>query len=80
MLGLRARSNAPYYLLNEDAMQFTTTNWYSLIVELNTTEETRDVESVQSGKAQSTKILKNGVLYIKHNGTMYDVQGKRLKN
>ncbi len=80
MLGLRARSNAPYYLLNEDAMQFTTTNWYSLIVELNTTEETRDVESVQSGKAQSTKILKNGVLYIKHNGTMYDVQGKRVKN
>ena len=35
--------------------------------------------NVQSDKVQSTKVIENGVLYIKHNGTTYNVQGVKVK-
>lgn len=34
---------------------------------------------VQGDKVQCTKILRDGVLYIMYNGTMYNVQGQRLR-
>ena len=37
-----------------------------------------EVES-QKSKVESTKFLRDGVLYIMHNGTLYDVQGQRVK-
>ena len=36
-------------------------------------------EDVQSDKVQSTKVLENGVLYIKYKGTKYNVQGIRIE-
>ena len=35
--------------------------------------------NVLSDDVQSTKILRNGQLYIRYNGTMYNVQGKIVK-
>jgi hypothetical protein len=37
---------------------------------------TTDIENVQGDKVQSTKVLRDGQLYLMYNGTMYDVQGK----
>lgn len=37
------------------------------------------VENVQGDKVQSTKVLENGVLYIKYKGTKYSVQGIRVE-
>lgn len=37
------------------------------------------VENVQGDKLQSTKVFENGVLYIKHNGIKYNVQGQLCK-
>ena len=37
------------------------------------------VENVQTNEVQTTKILRNGQLYIMYKGTMYNVQGARVK-
>lgn len=37
------------------------------------------VEEVQTDKAQRTKVLRNGQLYILYKGQMYDIQGRRVK-
>ena len=37
------------------------------------------IENVQSDKVQSTKVLRNGMLYILHNGQMYDVMGRMME-
>lgn len=50
-VGLRARSNAPYYLLQEDAMQFTTTNWYSVIAVLDTDGQTTAIDNTNAQSA-----------------------------
>ena len=81
MVGVRAQSKAPYYLLNEDAMQFTTTNWYSLIVELDTTDQTTTgIEATPANTTKAEKILRNGQLLIRHNGTLYNALGGSIEN
>ena len=35
--------------------------------------------NVQSDDVQCTKVIENGVLYIKHNGKIYNVQGEKVK-
>ena len=37
------------------------------------------VEKVQSDNGQCTKVLRDGKLFIQYNGTMYDVQGKKVR-
>ena len=37
------------------------------------------IEDAQSNKVQCTKVLRDGVLYIMNNGTMYNVQGQKVK-
>jgi len=37
------------------------------------------VGNVQGDKAQCTKVIENGVLYLKYEGRMYNVQGVRVK-
>ena len=74
-VGLRARSNAPYYLLNEDAMQFTTTNWYCVIAVLKTQDQATAVENVESENGKAVKFIQNGQLYIRYNGRTYNVLG-----
>ena len=37
------------------------------------------IDNVQSDNVQSTKVLRDGQLYILYNGTMYNVQGVRVK-
>jgi len=41
-------------------------------------EET-GIENVQGNDVQCTKVLKNGVLYLKYKGTTYDVQGHVIR-
>ena len=36
-------------------------------------------EEVQGDKVQCTKVIKDGKLYLMYKGTMYDIQGKRVK-
>lgn len=40
---------------------------------------TTGLGEVQGDKVQSTKVIENGVLYIKYKGTMYNVQGQMIK-
>lgn len=42
-------------------------------------DATTGVEDVQGDKLQSTKVFENGVLYIKHNGIKYNIQGQLCK-
>jgi hypothetical protein len=42
-------------------------------------DTTTGIENVQGDKLQSTKVFENGVLYIKHNGIKYNVQGQLCK-
>ncbi len=37
------------------------------------------IDQVQSDKGQGTKVLRNGQLYLMYNGTMYNVQGAKVK-
>ena len=37
------------------------------------------VDNVQSDNVPCIKVLRDGVLYIIHNGTMYNVQGQLIK-
>ena len=37
------------------------------------------IDNVQRDNVQCTKVLRDGVLYIMYNGTMYNVQGQRVK-
>ena len=40
---------------------------------------TTDIEQVPSGKGQCTKIIKNGVLLIRHGGKEYNILGEMIK-
>ena len=40
---------------------------------------TTGLGEVQGDKVQSTKVIENGVLYIKYKGTIYNVQGQMIK-
>ena len=42
-------------------------------------QTTNLTQNVQSDKVPSTKVIENGVLYIKHNGATYNVQGEIVK-
>ena len=44
-----------------------------------TVKSTDGIEQVQWDKVQNTKVVKNGQLYIMYKGTMYDVQGKVVR-
>ena len=37
------------------------------------------IDNVQSGKVQSTKVIKDGVLLIERNGKTYNAQGAEVK-
>ena len=37
------------------------------------------MDEVQSDDVQCTKVIENGVLYLKYKGTMYNIQGKRIR-
>lgn len=39
----------------------------------------QDINHVHSDKAQCTKVIENGVLYLLNNGMMYNVQGVKIK-
>ncbi len=38
-----------------------------------------DIENVQSAKVQCTKVIRDGQLYLIYKGTMYNVQGTRIR-
>jgi len=50
----------------------------SVRFEFGTTTENL-TPNVQSDDVQSTKVIENGVLYIKHSGATYNVQGGKVK-
>ena len=41
--------------------------------------ETTDLNQVPSAQAPSTKFIENGQVYLKYKGTMYNVQGQKIK-
>ncbi len=51
----------------------------SVRFELTSTATENLTPNVQSDDVQSTKVIENGVLYIKHNGATYNVQGEKVK-
>ena len=50
----------------------------SVRFELTSTATENLTPNVQSDDVQSTKVIENGVLYIKHNGVTYNVQGVKV--
>ena len=44
-----------------------------------TPKDATGIDNVQGDNVQCTKVLRDGVLYIMYNGTMYNVQGQRVK-
>ena len=50
----------------------------SVRFELTSTATENLSPNVQSDKVPSTKVIENGVLYIKHNGVKYNVQGVKV--
>ncbi len=42
-------------------------------------DTTTGMDNIQGDKAQSTKVLRNGQLYIMYNGTIYNIQGQVVK-
>jgi alpha-amylase len=48
---------------------------YTLYVQ----EGAQSVENVQRGREQGTKVIENGVLYLKYKGATYNVQGMRVE-
>lgn len=84
-VGLRARSSAPYYLLQEDAMQFTTTNWYSVIAVLNTNGQTTAIDNTdaQSGLTNAKGVYTITGFYLGENADnlpmgVYIINGKKV--
>lgn len=75
-IGLRARSTAPYYLLDEEPMQFESTNWYSLIAVFNEEGQQQGIEGIRSNEKETVKFILNGHLFIKHRDRIYDVLGR----
>lgn len=45
----------------------------------NEEQQATGVENVQGDKVQCTKVIENGVLYIRHNGKIYNAQGQIVK-
>ena len=79
-VGLRARTTADYYLLNEAPMNFADkTNWYSVVAVLNESSEEQAINNVQRDDVPCTKVIENGVLYLMFNGTRYNVQGQVVR-
>jgi len=74
-LGLRARTVADYYLLNEEPMNFAElTNWYSVMAVLNGGGE-QGVESIEADDHKTVKFIRDGQLYIRYNGKVYSILG-----
>ena len=78
-----------FVLTEDDLTAFAGKNIYiykgdnSTIVKVSLLSEdqgcTTDLGEVQGDKVKSTKVIENGVLYIKYKGTMYNVQGQMIK-
>ena len=50
----------------------------NISVTLSLSHTATEVSNVQSDKGQSTKVLRNGQLFIERNGETYTIEGKRL--
>lgn len=70
-------STGTYYLIVWGAgKQNITTEvvYYSFVI-----EDTQDVENVQKDNAQSTKVLRDGILFIEKNGKKYNAFGAEIR-
>lgn len=76
-VGLRAQAKKDYQLLNEAPINFTTTNWFSIVAVLNTKEAPTAIDTPTTNDQRQTtlKYIQNGQLYIRHNGRTYNVLG-----
>ena len=73
-IGLRAKTGSDFTVLDAEPLDFTTTNWYCVIAELNTKGETQGIDDIQTGE-KAVKFIQNGQLFIRHNGKTYNVLG-----
>ena len=71
-IGLRASYKAPYYLLDEEPMQYETTNWYSVVAVINTANPAQGVEEIEAANGKAVKFIENGLLYIRRDGKLGD--------
>jgi hypothetical protein len=53
--------------------------YHAISIVIGKPKSATSVENVQGDKVQSTKVIENGVLYIKYKGTKYNVQGIRIE-
>ena len=73
-IGLRAKTGSDFTVLDAEPLDFTTTNWYCVIAELNSKGETQGIDDIQTGE-KAVKFIQNGQLFIRHNGKTYNVLG-----
>ena len=74
-VGLRAKTGSDFHVLNAEPLNFTTTNWYSVLTVLNTEGQTQAVENINDDTQKAVKFIKNGQLLIRYNGKTYNVLG-----
>ncbi len=53
--------------------------YVTITTKVTETPDPQGVEDVQSDKIQTTKVLRNGQLYLMYEGQMYDVRGARVQ-
>lgn len=79
-VGLRAQAQkTDYQLLNEDPINFTTTNWFSIVAVLKEKEQPTAIKNIENENSKAVKFIENGQLYIMYNGMKYNVQGMMIK-
>ena len=74
-VGLRAGKNKDFNVLGETFNFTSLTNWYSVAAVLKTEDQATAVENVETESGKAVKFIKNGQLYIRHNGRTYNVLG-----
>ncbi|MBR0195026.1 MAG: hypothetical protein IJQ32_02120 [Paludibacteraceae bacterium] len=72
-LGLRAQSSSVFDLMGIK-MQPENTNWYSVVAVLKEGGE-QGCEQVKSENEKTVKFIRDGHLYIRHNGKVYNILG-----
>ena len=74
-IGLRISTKSDYTLMTEEPMNYTTTNWYSVVAVINTKDEPVEAIEDVTTNGKAVKFIQNGQLYIRYNGKTYNVLG-----
>lgn len=74
-VGFRARTTNDFDMLGETMNFSELTNWYSVLAVLSKNSKEQAVENVEAESEKTVKFIRNGQLFIRHNGKVYNALG-----